>query len=226
MQYKREQIKNLTTSLMINTIQPRSMFASIRKHSSSTQNSLATYHAGGKPVTTRALGSTKSAHKLPTTLVTTLAFNQSPLWAYWPSYSYRMLRATSVALWADTTLSSQGAPSFLQASRIFSQWARSEGDPMMTTARAQGFGDSSWGKHKASVSQGSGDSSVVSVSDLCAKDRGFESWQDNFFSWLLFQYLFHPFVITGAHQNPRHSAKSTDGRLQLTSHAPYVCGFA
>ena len=177
------------------------MFASIRKHSPSIENNLATYHAGGKPVTTRALGSTKSAHKLPTTLVTTLAFNQSPLWAYWPSYSYRMLRATSVALWADTTLSSQGTPSFLQASRIFSQCARSEEDPMMTTARARGFGDSSWGKHQASINQGSPNSSLVRVSDLCAKDCGFESQQErwenffpwvNFLCWFLFWYLFHP----------------------------------
>ena len=27
-------------------------------------------------------------------------------------------------------------------------------------------------------------------------------------------------------KDPRHSAKSAGGRLQLNTHAPYVCGFA
>ena len=46
----------------------------------------------------------------------------------------------------------------------------------------------------------------------------------NFLCWLLFQYLFHPRVTAVARKRPRSFWQKC--RLQLNSHAPYVCGFA
>ena len=42
----------------------------------------------------------------------------------------------------------------------------------------------------------------------------------------LFRYPFHPRVTAVARKDPGHSAKSAGGRLQVNTHAPYVCGFA
>ena len=44
----------------------------------------------------------------------------------------------------------------------------------------------------------------------------------NFLSWLLFRYPFHP-RVTAVHVKGQ---KYSGGRLQLNTHAPYVCGFA
>ena len=56
----------------------------------------------------------------------------------------------------------------------------------------------------------------------------------NFLCRLLFRYPFHPRVTAVARKRPRspqqhvkdrgHSAKSAGGRLQLNTHASYVCG--
>ena len=40
-----------------------------------------------------------------------------------------------------------------------------------------------------------------------------------------FRYPFHPRVSAVARKDPGHSAESAGGRLQLNTHAPYVCGF-
>ena len=47
----------------------------------------------------------------------------------------------------------------------------------------------------------------------------------NFLCWLLFRYPFHPMLPQKHVKNPGHSAKSAGGRLQLNTHAPYLCGF-
>ena len=48
----------------------------------------------------------------------------------------------------------------------------------------------------------------------------------NFECWLRFWYVFHPGVTAVACKSSSYFAKSTGGRLQLNTHAPYVCGFA
>ena len=48
----------------------------------------------------------------------------------------------------------------------------------------------------------------------------------NFLCCLLFRYPFHSRVTAVARKYSGHSAKSASGRLQLNTHAPYVCGFA
>jgi len=54
----------------------------------------------------------------------------------------------------------------------------------------------------------------------------------NFLCWLLFRYLFYPRVTvehikdSGVHvKDPGNSAKSAGGRLQLSTHTPYLCDF-
>ena len=47
----------------------------------------------------------------------------------------------------------------------------------------------------------------------------------NFVCWPLVRYPFHPRVTAVARKDPGHSAKSAGGRLQLNTHAPYLCGF-
>lgn len=54
------------------------------------------------------------------------------LW-HLPSYSALILRVSSGPLWAEVTLNSQGIPKVAHAFFIFSQWPRSEVDPINTT---------------------------------------------------------------------------------------------
>ena len=81
--------------------------------------------------------------------------------------------------------------------------------------------------------QGSWDSSVVRAPDSWLKGCEFKSllerWEIsfsrvNFLCWLLFQYLFHPCVNAVARKRPQSFCQQ--GRLQLNTHTPYVCGFA
>ena len=41
-----------------------------------------------------------------------------------------------------------------------------------------------------------------------------------------FRYPFHPRITAVAPKDLSHSAESVGGRLQLNTHAAYVCGFA
>ena len=61
-----------------------------------------------------------------------------------PSYSDRIDNVASVPLWADDTLRSHGTPYLVHAVFIFSQWAISDADPMITTALALGFLLNNW----------------------------------------------------------------------------------
>ena len=47
----------------------------------------------------------------------------------------------------------------------------------------------------------------------------------SFLSWLLFRYPFHPVLPLQLVKDSCHSAKGTGVRLQLNTHATYVCGF-
>ena len=47
----------------------------------------------------------------------------------------------------------------------------------------------------------------------------------NFLCWLLFRYPYHPRVTTVAHKRSRSFCQMGKGdRLQLNTHAPYICG--
>ena len=48
----------------------------------------------------------------------------------------------------------------------------------------------------------------------------------HFLCWLLFRYPFRPRVTAAARKRSRSFCQSAGGRLQLNTHAPYVCGFA
>ena len=48
----------------------------------------------------------------------------------------------------------------------------------------------------------------------------------NFLCWLLFPYPFHPRVTAVARKRSRSFCQNAGSRLQLNTHAPYVCGFA
>ena len=77
-------------------------------------------------------------------------------------------------------------------------------------------------------------STVVRAPDSWPKGRGFESRQENFllngrFSGLTLISVSAPplYYRSIMHvKDPGHFAKSAGGRLQLNTHAPYVCGFA
>ena len=75
----------------------------------------------------------------------------------------------------------------------------------------------------------------VRVPDSWLKGCGFESLQERWKNFLLldkFSVLTHfgirstPVLLQQHVKDPGHSAKSAGGRLQLNTHAPYVCGFA
>ena len=82
----------------------------------------------------------------------------------------------------------------------------------------------------------SGYSSVVRVPGSWLKGHGFESVQEQLEIFLSSGSTFRIYSYFGIHSNPMlpqshvtdpsHSAKSAGGRLQLNTHAPYVCGFA
>ena len=66
----------------------------------------------------------------------------------------------------------------------------------------------------------------VAGSKPCKSSRRISFSRVTFLCWLLLLYPFHPHVTTVAYKDPGHSAKSAVGRLQLNTHAPYICGFA
>ena len=73
---------------------------------------------------------------------------------------------------------------------------------------------------------------MVRVPDSWLKDRGFESPQERQENFLL-QGLLSVLTLISVSipapwhiKDPGHSAKSAGGRLQLSTHTPYVCGFA
>ena len=66
---------------------------------------------------------------------------------------------------------------------------------------------------------------VIDLSPGRSGGRIFSS-RANLLCWHLFWYLSHLCVTAAAHRRRSHSAKSAGGRLQLSTHAPYVCGFA
>ena len=88
----------------------------------------------------------------------------------------------------------------------------------------------------AARSAGSEGSSVVRASDSWSKvpgsgprrigERIFCS-TFNFLCWLFFRCPFRntPVIPQWHVKDPGHSAKSAGGRLQLNTHAPYLCGF-
>lgn len=67
------------------------------------------------------------------------SWNAQVIW-HLPSYSALILRVSSGPLWADVTRSSHGMPKFPQAFLIFSQWLRSEVEPIITTTLHWLFG--------------------------------------------------------------------------------------
>ena len=82
---------------------------------------------------------------------------------------------------------------------------------------------------------GSGDSSVFWAPDSWLKGRRFESPQERWEKFLFqgqLSVLTHfgirstPVLLQQHVKYPSHSARSVGGRLQLNTHAPYVCGFA
>lgn len=62
-----------------------------------------------------------------------IAYSYSLVLWHVPSYSALILRVSSGPLWAEVTLNSQGIPKVAHAFFIFSQWPRSEVDPINTT---------------------------------------------------------------------------------------------
>ena len=86
-------------------------------------------------------------------------------------------------------------------------------------------------------SAGNGDSSVVRVPDSRSKGRGFESLQERLENFLLqgqhsVLTLISVSVPPPCYRNRRKRSRSfckkvqVAARLQLNTHAPYVCGFA
>ena len=65
----------------------------------------------------------------------------------------------------------------------------------------------------------------VAGSSPCRSGRRIFFSRVNFLCWLLFRYPFYARVTAIAHERSGHSAKCPGGRLQLNTHAPYVCGF-
>ena len=51
-------------------------------------------------------------------------------------------------------------------------------------------------------------------------------WLHDRYAQGLFRYPCHLRVTAIARKDPSRSAESVGGRLQLSTHAPYVCGFA
>ena len=77
-------------------------------------------------------------------------------------------------------------------------------------------------------------SCCASGNDSWSKSPGFESRISggrifssmvSFLCWLLFRYPFHPVLPLQLVKDSCHSAKGTGVRLQLNTHATYVCGF-
>ena len=67
---------------------------------------------------------------------------------------------------------------------------------------------------------------TVACSNPCWNGRRIFFSTVDFLCWLLFRYPFHPRVTAVARKNPGHPAKNAGSRLQLNTHAPYVCGLA
>ena len=53
-----------------------------------------------------------------------------------------------------------------------------------------------------------------------------QGWLHDRYAQGLFRYPCHLRVYAIARKDPGRSAKSSGSRLQLNTHAPYVCGFA
>ena len=76
---------------------------------------------------------------------------------------------------------------------------------------------------------------MVRASDLFLKGHGFEYLQERrekknpgstFCADSYFGICSTPVLPQQHVKDPGHSAKSASGRLQLNTHAPYLCGFA
>ena len=60
----------------------------------------------------------------------------------------------------------------------------------------------------------------------CRSGGRIVSSRANFLCWLLFLNPVHPHVTAAARKTPSSFCQCACGRLQLNTHAPYVCGFA
>ena len=66
--------------------------------------------------------------------------------------------------------------------------------------------------------------------DSWLEGHGFKSWQENLLQGQLSVpsysgICFTPMLLQGHMKDPGHSAKSAGGKLQLNTHAPFLCGF-
>ena len=73
------------------------------------------------------------------------------------------------------------------------------------------------------VEQWTGDWKILGSSSSTSGRRNVFS-RVNFLCWLLFLYPFHPMLLQQHITDPGHSAKCAAGKLQINTHAFYICG--